>query len=146
MTGLRKNIWQRLKSSLEFRNSYKAEHARSGVAYQIKAMREARHWNQADLAKKMGCAQSNIARLENPDYGKFNVQSLLAVADAFDVWLSIQFVPFSTGLRRTENRSTDALNVVSFDQDWESRPISRQSESWSFSSSVDPTSGLPRKK
>lgn len=121
MTGIRKNIWQRLKQSFVFRSAYKAEHAKAGVAYQIKAMREDRGWLQSDLAAKANKSQSNIARLEDSDYGKFSVQTLLEIADAFDVWLSIEFVPFSIGLQRTENRTSAALNAISFDSDWESR-------------------------
>ncbi len=113
MTGIRKNIWKHLTDRL-FRREYVAEQARSGVAYQLKAMREARGWSQADLAKMANKSQSNIARLEDPDYGKFSLQTLLELSDAFDVWLSVEFVPFNTGLARTSNRSASALNAISF--------------------------------
>ena len=116
MTGIRKNIWQHLANRI-FRREYVAEHARSGVAYQIKAMRDARGWSQADLAKKADKSQSNIARLEDPDYGKFSIQTLLELADAFDVWLSVQFVSFREGLRRTENLTPNALNVISYSEE-----------------------------
>lgn len=113
MTGIRKNLWNYLTDE-NFRREYKAEHARSGIAYQIRAMRDARGWSQSDLAKKAGKSQSNIARLEDPDYGKFSVQTLLEIADAFDVWLSVEFVSFKTGLARTANRSPSILNAEPF--------------------------------
>lgn len=126
MTGIRKNIWENLKDKV-FRKTYKEEQIKNGVAFQIRAMREARNWSQNDLAKRTGKAQSAIARIEDPDYGKFSLQTLLEVADAFDVWLSVQFTSFSVGLERTANLSPTALNAVSFELDWPtgSRPETR---------------------
>jgi len=116
MSGFRKNLWESLKNRI-FRREYVAENVRSGIAFQIKAMRNARKLSQSDLARLTGKAQSAIARLEDPDYGKFSLQTLLEIADAFDVWLSVEFVSFSEGLRRTENRTSLALNAISFGDD-----------------------------
>lgn len=116
MSGIRKNIWKYLKDRV-FRQSYVEEHVRAGVAHQIKAMREARGWSQAQLAEKCGKSQSNIARIEDPDYGKFSIQTLLEIAHSFDVWLSLEFVSFSKGLTRTADRSAKALNALSFDDE-----------------------------
>lgn len=128
MTGIRKNIWKHLTDRL-FRREYVAEQARSGVAYQLKAMREARGWSQADLAKMANKSQSNIARLEDPDYGKFSLQTLLELSDAFDVWLSVEFVPFNTGLARTSNRSASALNAISFSDEMASSKLATSAAS-----------------
>lgn len=116
MSGIRKNIWKHLKDRV-FRQSYVEEHVRAGVAHQIKSMREVRGWSQAQLAEKCGKSQSNIARIEDPDYGKFSVQTLLEIAHSFDVWLSLEFVSFSSGLARTADRSAQALNALSFDEE-----------------------------
>jgi transcriptional regulator with XRE-family HTH domain len=116
MSGIRKNIWKYLKDRV-FRQSYVEEHVRAGIAHQIKAMREARGWSQAQLAEKCGKSQSNIARIEDPDYGKFSIQTLLEIAHSFDVWLSLEFVSFSKGLARTADRSVKALNAVSFEDE-----------------------------
>jgi transcriptional regulator with XRE-family HTH domain len=116
MSGIRKNIWKYLKDRV-FRQSYVEEHVRAGVAHQIKAMREARGWSQAQLAVKCGKSQSNIARIEDPDYGKFSIQTLLEIAHTFDVWLSLEFVSFGKGLARTADRSAQALNALSFDEE-----------------------------
>lgn len=120
MTGIRKNIWKYLSDRV-FRRSYVEEHVRAGVAHQIKAMREARGWSQAQLAEKCGKSQSNIARIEDPDYGKFSVQTLLEIANTFDVWLSLEFVSFGKGLARTANRSLHALNAQSFEDEVKTR-------------------------
>jgi transcriptional regulator with XRE-family HTH domain len=120
VSGFRKNLWDNLKNRT-FRREYVAENVRTGVAYQIKAMRNARHMSQIDLAEVTGKSQGNIARLENPDYGSFSLKTLLELANAFDVWLSVEFIPFSSGVTRTTNRSPEALNAISFIHDWEGR-------------------------
>lgn len=123
MNGFRKHLWQSLESRV-FRREYVSENVKTGVAMQIKAMRESRGWSQIDLAQRSGKAQSAIARLEDPDYGKFTIQTLLEMADAFDVWLEVEFIAFSKGVTKTEDRSATALNAVAFDDDWEGRGAS----------------------
>ncbi len=49
--------------------------------------------SQADLAKKIGTAQSAIARLENPNYGRVSLPILEKIAKALDAKLEIRFVP-----------------------------------------------------
>ncbi|PAQ00925.1 hypothetical protein CIT25_17820 [Mesorhizobium mediterraneum] len=124
MFGLRKNLFAKLKGSKAFRSAYVRETVKQGVAHQIRAMRESRNMKQADLAALSGKSQSNIARLEDPDYGKFTLQTLLEMADAFDVWLSIEFVSFKEGLSRSEDKSVAGLNAKSFSDDdstWSSK-------------------------
>jgi transcriptional regulator with XRE-family HTH domain len=135
MSGIRKNIWKYLKDRV-FRQSYVEEHVRAGVAHQIKAMREARGWSQAQLAVKCGKSQSNIARIEDPDYGKFSIQTLLEIAHSFDVWLSLEFVSFSKGLARTADRSVHALNAISFEDE--------QSQSVYFSQALRSNNSIKR--
>jgi transcriptional regulator with XRE-family HTH domain len=120
VSGLRTNLWKMLRNKL-FRHEYVAETVRSGLAHQIRAMRNARGMSQLELAEATGKTQSNIARLEDPDYGNFTLKTLLEIGKAFDVWLSVEFISFSKGLHRTEDRSPRALNAVSFQQDWEGR-------------------------
>ncbi len=120
-SGIRKNLFTRLQKSKKFRSAYVREHVKQGVAHQLRAMREARALNQAQTAKLCGKSQSNIARYEDPDYGKFTLQTLFDIAEAFDVWLSVEFVSFKEGLRRSDNKTSDALNAESFsesDEHW----------------------------
>lgn len=100
-----------------YRDSYVAEHVRTGIAYQVRAMREARGWAQKKLAEILGKPQSVVSRLEDPDYGKLSVQSLLEIASAFDVALLVQFVSYPEFLRRTRDVSASVLNAESFNVD-----------------------------
>ena len=40
-------------------------------------------------------AQTWVSKLEDPNYGKLTISTLLKVASAFDVGLQIDFVPYS---------------------------------------------------
>ncbi|MEQ9191200.1 MAG: helix-turn-helix transcriptional regulator [Alphaproteobacteria bacterium] len=102
----------------EFRDSYVENHTRASVGYQIKAMREARSWSQEELGKQAGGkGQTAIARLENPDYGRPSLTTLLEVASAFDVGLLVRFVPFSELLNWSSKVSPEELNVLSYEDD-----------------------------
>jgi transcriptional regulator with XRE-family HTH domain len=100
-----------------YRVAYVGEHIGRGVAYQIRALRDQRSWKQGELAKRLGKPQSVVCRLEDPSYGKMSVQTLLEVANVFDVALQVRFVPFSSFLRDTRDVSAQAMQVPSFDEE-----------------------------
>jgi transcriptional regulator with XRE-family HTH domain len=98
-----------------YRDAYVAENVQTGISYQIRALRDHRGWSQKKLAEVLNKPPSVICRLENPDYGKLSIQTLLEIASAFDVALLVQYVSFPEFLRRTRDVSQDALNAESFD-------------------------------
>lgn len=99
----------------EYRDAYVAEHVRTGIAFQIRALREQRDlMSQAELGRRMGKPQSVVSRLEDPDYGKLTLQTLFEVASAFDVALVVQFANYPEFIARTRNVSPQALAVTSF--------------------------------
>ncbi len=104
-------------SDKEYRDAYAARHITTGIAQQIRALREQRGWSQAELGQRVGKPQSVISRLENPRYGKLNLQTLLELASAFDVALFVRFVSFSDLLRLTRNLSPEALAATAFEHD-----------------------------
>jgi ribosome-binding protein aMBF1 (putative translation factor) len=60
------------------------------IAYQILQLRKKKKLSQAQLAKKIGTKQSNIARMESGQQN-FSVDILEKIADAFDCNLKIMF-------------------------------------------------------
>jgi transcriptional regulator with XRE-family HTH domain len=102
-------------TDMEFRHAYMMEQVRSYIAFQIRALREQRSWNQSDLAREAGKTQSVISRLEDPDYEKLGLQSCLEIAVAYDVPLLVQFVEWDDWLARMSNMSPSALRKRSFD-------------------------------
>ncbi len=114
------NIWTRLREKLQrraYRHAYLAEHVRCGIAYQIRALRDQREWKQGELSKRLNKPQSVVCRLEDPNYGKVTVQTLLEVANVFDVALELRFVPYSSFVLKTRDISSSAMHVPSFDDD-----------------------------
>ena len=81
-------------------------------------MRSQRGWNQKKLAEVMNKPQSVVCRIEDPDYGKLGIQTLLEVGAAYDVALVIQYVGFPEFLRRTRDVSPEALGATSFQDDY----------------------------
>jgi transcriptional regulator with XRE-family HTH domain len=76
-------------------------------------MRDERGWSQQRAAQEVGKTQSIISRLESPAYGKMSLQTLLDVANGFDVGLLIKFVPFSRLVQEYEDVSAKALSAQS---------------------------------
>jgi transcriptional regulator with XRE-family HTH domain len=113
IVNLTKRLFEKL-SRKKYRDAYVAENVRTGIAYQIRALREQRGWNQGRFSAELGKPQSVTSRLENPDYGKLSIKSLLEVASAFDVALVIKYVNFPEFLRQTRDVSTESFKVESF--------------------------------
>ncbi len=99
----------KLITSKTFRDSYTYEHVRNGISFQIRAMRDERGWTQGKLGEITAKPRNVITRLEDPNYGKFTIKTLLEIASAFDVALLIRFIPFSKLLREYEDTSSSAL-------------------------------------
>jgi len=74
---------------------------------------------QRDVAALLGNPklQPMISRYENPDYGKYSVQTLLELADAFDVALVVHFAPFSELVDWDLKSGSEKINPSSFDSD-----------------------------
>jgi transcriptional regulator with XRE-family HTH domain len=100
-----------------YRDAYVEEHVKTSLPFQIRTLREQREWSQRDLGEKTGMRQNAVSRLEKPDYGSLNVNTLLRLASAFDVALLIKFVPFRKLLDEFSDLSTKALEVSSFEQE-----------------------------
>lgn len=61
------------------------------IAYQILQLRKKKKMSQAELAKKIGTKQSNIARMETGQQN-FTTETLQKIANAFRCSLKIEFI------------------------------------------------------
>ncbi len=100
-----------------YRDAFVEANIRNAIAFQIRALRRKRGWSQGELAARSGKAQNVISRLEDPDYGRYTLQTLLALAGTFDVALSVRFVSYGELLSQLRNVSDEALAVPSFDDE-----------------------------
>lgn len=96
-----------------YRSAFVEESVKTGIAFQTRALRLRANWSQKELGEKSGKPQNVISRLENPDYGNFTIKTLLDLAAAFDIALSVKFVSFSELLNQLRNVSPEALAVPS---------------------------------
>jgi hypothetical protein len=62
-------------------------------------------------------AQTWVSKLEDPNYGKLTISTLLKVASALDVGLQIDFVPYSMVLSDAVYRTGAAFSVPKFADD-----------------------------
>jgi len=97
------------------RVAYLSAQTRTKLSNQIRTLRTDRGWSQGDFARILSKPQSNVSRLENRQYGKFNLTTLFEVASACDVGLVVKFVTYEEFLRDTEDLSEAALRVRGFD-------------------------------
>jgi len=101
----------------EYRDAFLAELITTGIPFQIKILREQRNWTQKELGDRVNMAQETISRLEDPNYGKLNLNTLKRLTSAFDVGLMVRFVPFSELVNWEINLSLESLEVSSFDEE-----------------------------
>jgi transcriptional regulator with XRE-family HTH domain len=81
--------------SKKYRYVFTDDRIRRGLPLQIRAIREARGWNQKQLGDAAGIPQANVSRIENTREKFLSFQTLLRIAEAFDMALVVKFAPFS---------------------------------------------------
>lgn len=116
-----------------YRAAFVADHVRSWIAFQIRALREqkGREWSQSELGERMGSTpQSTVSRLEDPDYGKVTLATLLRVSEAYDVPLLVKYVDWEEWLRSMSDISRPAAEKESFELGSLQEARSRESVSW----------------
>ena len=103
----------------EYRHEFVQERVHSSVALQIRALRTQRNnMTQKTLGEAIGMAQTWISKLEDPEYGKMTVATLLRLAKAFDADLEIKFRPFSKLLDCLPVQGPEYFTVPSFEEEF----------------------------
>ncbi len=110
-------------SNPDVRHLYLDSSIRHMLAMQLRSMREARHWSQAEVGEKAGgMKQSAIARIEDPEYNSMSLSSLKRLAKAFDVALIVRFAPFSEFISWTTQLDEKRLTPLNFSEE-QNRPL-----------------------
>jgi len=124
--SIRKQLVEKFQDK-EYRDAFVSERIFSGLPLKIHALREQRRLSQKQLGEKTGVAQAWVSKLEDPNYGKLTLSTLLRLASAFDVGLEVNFVPFSKVLDDALSLSQESFKVASFEDDRRFSPGSEPS-------------------
>jgi transcriptional regulator with XRE-family HTH domain len=114
--GIKRRQILRSLENREYRREFAAD-VGTGLAFQVRLLREARGWTQEELAHQMGKRQETICQWENPDYGRYTLKTLSELAAAFDVALLVRFAPFSELVDWSVNLTPERLAPASFDDE-----------------------------
>jgi transcriptional regulator with XRE-family HTH domain len=104
-------------SDKEYRDTYAADQLRLRLAMMIRTLRDQRGLTQADLGKIIDKPQSVISRIEDPDYGKVSLQTILDVAAGFDLPVYIDMPEWDDWFRLMQDFSESGLKRDGFDPD-----------------------------
>jgi transcriptional regulator with XRE-family HTH domain len=115
--SLRQDFLGNLDSSEEYRAAFVEEKIRSGLAAQVKTLRERLPMKQSEFAKLLGKSQSWVSRLEDPNEPIPTIPTLLHVASKLDIGLQVRFVSFSDLLDDLIDLSPQSLYVPEFRRD-----------------------------
>ena len=115
----------KLLNNRDFRDAYVYEHLKTGIAFQLRAMRDEREWTQAKVGKLAGKPRNVITRIEDPNYGQFSLQTLREIASAFNVALLVKFVSFSRLLDEYDDVTPQALIAPSVNDSREVKRLKR---------------------
>ena len=109
-------LWQKL-SSKKYRTAFARTQFKRLVPLQIQTLRKQRLWSQEFLAEQANLTQGVISRAEDQDYGNLTVNTILSIAEGFDVAFVGRFVPFSELDSWYVNLSQETMHVPSFDEE-----------------------------
>jgi transcriptional regulator with XRE-family HTH domain len=108
-----KRLFNKLTNK-KYRSAYVEENVQTGIAYQLRTLRG--ELSQEEFGKKIDKPQSVVSRIEDPDYGKLSVQTLLDIATSLDIALLVKFVSFPEFIQQTRDVSIEGLQVPSFEE------------------------------
>ncbi len=101
----------------QYRHAFVASQIRIGLPLQCRALREGRRWTQPQLAQAAGMSQPRISEIERPGERKLNIETLLRLAEAFDVALDVRFVTFREFVDTADGLDLDNFSVKPFEED-----------------------------
>jgi transcriptional regulator with XRE-family HTH domain len=117
-TNLQKRqILAKIRNDKEYRDNFVAEQIYSRLPLKIRNMRIVRRLKQRELAVKAAVAPEWITQVENPNYGRFTLKTLLKIASALDVALYVDFVPYSRIVNDAFDLNDGSLDAPSAPED-----------------------------
>lgn len=90
LTQINLRLPERFEDAAYF-HAFFAARMRDDIAMQIRGARLGRNLTQSELAKLSSMKQSAISRIERADYGRLGNNTLLRIAKALDMRVSVEF-------------------------------------------------------
>ena len=115
ITDKRQQLFETLKER-EYRRAFAADIG-TGLAFQIRLMREDRGWTKEELARRIDKRLETISQWENPNYGRYTLKTLTELANAYDVALIVRFAAFSELVDLLASLTPERLAPPAFDKD-----------------------------
>lgn len=88
------DLWRKFQRAA-YRKSFVDAEVKRVIPFQVSAIRKARGWSQEELARRSGLTQGVISRAEDPDYGNLTFNTVIKIANGFDVAFVGKFIPYS---------------------------------------------------
>ena len=102
----------------DFRFQFTADFVHEFLSAQIRALRDKKGWSQGKLGHEAkGMEQAQVSRLEDSEYSGGSLNSLIRIAQAFDVGLLVRFVPFSKIVDATVDLTPNNIAPLSFEEE-----------------------------
>jgi transcriptional regulator with XRE-family HTH domain len=111
------DLWRKFSQGKRYRAAFARQQFKRLVPLQIQTLRRQRGWSQQILAKKSGMTQGVLSRAEDQDYGNLTVNTILNIAEGFDVAFVGRFVPFSELGKWYVSLSGETTQVPSFEEE-----------------------------
>lgn len=107
------SVLNRLKKlgKKSYRDGYLETSVRGRIALQLRAIRKGLGLTQKQMSEKLEKPQSTIARLENMEYGKVTIQTLLDIGKKLDIALFVGYVSYPEFIRQQARSSDRELRV-----------------------------------
>lgn len=116
ISGEREQVMESLNDK-EYRDAFVSSSIDLGLAFQIRALREARNWSQSELGERAGMKQERISQLEDRNYGRPSSTTLKRLASAFDTAVIVKFASFSELVGWMVNLTPEKLAPASFEEE-----------------------------
>ncbi|MGO9769680.1 MAG: helix-turn-helix domain-containing protein [Roseiarcus sp.] len=104
----------KMRDRKAYRDSYVASFTRQFLSRQMREFRG--KMSQKEFGEKIDKQQTIVSRLEDPNYGKWTLQTLFDVASKLDITVLVRFVDFPSFLRDTIDRSRSTICPEPYDQ------------------------------
>jgi transcriptional regulator with XRE-family HTH domain len=106
-----------LANSISLREAYLHSKLDVLVPAQIRSLRRRRELTQSELGVEAEMKQARICAMERPGQVRFSLETLVRLAAAFRVGLSVEFLPISEMLEWENSFMPDEFDVVPLEKD-----------------------------